>query len=392
MNSRQRVLAALEHRRADRVPLDLGGTHVSTIHVVAYRNLCEYLGIDPEPIQFCDVIQQVVRPKDELLERFGVDTRGLFPLCSHNTGFDDVRDVGEAWEHTDEWGMTHRLAKQNGWWWSQVGHPLGGATLDRDALADYHWPRADDPARIAGLADAAEAYRRAGKVVMCKSFCAGLFEMPQRLRGMDNFLCDLLADPSAAEAILDKLLELKIRFWDMTLGQLGDLIDIVVETDDYGTQESQLISPQLFGKLIRPRLAELIAFLKDRLAACKGGGERGYVLLHSCGNVRPLLEDFIEMGVDIINPVHVSAEGMDPAGLKRDFGERICFWGGGVETQRILPTGTPQQVRDDVRRNVEALKDGGGFVFATVHNIQAEVPPQNIMAMWEALREFGRYD
>ncbi|NQU76609.1 MAG: hypothetical protein HQ546_09890 [Planctomycetes bacterium] len=226
---------------------------------------------------------------------------------------------------------------------------------------------------------------------MCKGLCAGLFEMGQRIRGMENFLCDLLADPKTAETILDRLLELKKQFWAMALAEIGDLVDVVVETDDYGTQESQLISADTFRALIAPRLADLIGFIKSALAEKKTAGEKGYVMLHSCGNVRPFLPAFIDMGIDILNPVHISAAGMEPRQLKKDFGSEITFWGGGVETQNILPNGTPQQVRENVRRNIEALAPGGGFVFSTVHNIQAEVPPENIMAMWDALREFGEY-
>jgi uroporphyrinogen decarboxylase len=208
---------------------------------------------------------------------------------------------------------------------------------------------------------------------------------------MSNFLCDLAMDTVAAERILDRLLELKKRYWAMVLDELGDLIDVVVENDDYGTQQSQLISPTMYHALFEPRLRDLVGFVKRKHAERRGPDEPGYFFFHSCGNVRPYLPSFIDMGVDVLNPVHVSAKGMDPAALKRDFGRDITFWGGGVETQHVLPHGTPDEVRRDVRRNVEALMPGGGFVFNTVHNIQAEVPPENVMAMWETLREVGIY-
>jgi uroporphyrinogen decarboxylase len=166
----------------------------------------------------------------------------------------------------------------------------------------------------------------------------------------------------------------------MALPPLADAIDVISEADDYGTQASQLISPRMFRKLIKPRLKVLTGRIKQLAPNAR-------LFYHSCGNVRPLLPDFIELGVDILNPVHIRAAGMEPAALKRDFGKDITFWGGGVDTQGVLPNGTPQEVKDDVRRNVEALAPGGGFVFNTVHNIQADVPPENIVAMWEALRE-----
>jgi len=391
MNSRQRIIAALEHREPDRLGWDLGGTHVSSIHVVAYRNLCRYLGIDPEPVVFSDVLQQVVRPCEALLDRLEVDTRGLFPLCSHNWGFDRARDEGTHYEHVDEWGFTQRMNKQDAWWWSQVGFPLDGPSADPEALAKYPWPKVDNPERLEGLRELAEGYRRAGKIVICKSVCAGLFEMGQRIRGMDNFLCDLLADTAVVEKILDNLLERKKQFWAMALEELGDVVDVVLETDDYGTQQSQLLSYETYKALVRPRLRELVQFLREQLALRKRDGRGGYVMLHSCGNIRPFLPDFIDMGVDILHPIHVRAKGMDPAALKKDFGADIAFWGGGVDTQDVLPYARPQEVRDDVKRNVEALMGGGGYVFGTVHNIQAEVPPQNIMVMWEAMRQFGHY-
>ena len=391
MNSRQRILAALRHEEPDRVPYDLGGSHVTTIHVAAYRNLCRELDIDPEPVVMSDVIQQVVTPCDALLDRLEVDTRGLFPRVSHNCDFDSARDKGDYLEHVDEWHFRQRLNKNEGHWWSQTGFPLAGPSVDAAALAAYKWPVADDARRVEGLRRQAELHRRHDKIVLCKSLCAGLFEMGQRIRGMSDFLCDILADPKTAETIMDKILELKKQYWTMVLDELGDLIDIVVENDDYGTQQSQLISPPTYHSVIEPRLRELVAFVKKKHAERRASGEPGFFFFHSCGNVRPNLPSFIDMGIDILNPVHVNAKGMNATDLKRDFGDAITFWGGGVDTQNILPHGTPEQVQADVRRNVEALMPGGGFVFNTVHNIQAEVPAENIVAMWDALRAVGRY-
>ncbi|MEJ2210566.1 MAG: uroporphyrinogen decarboxylase family protein, partial [Anaerolineae bacterium] len=164
----------------------------------------------------------------------------------------------------------------------------------------------------------------------------------------------------------------------------ADVVDVVAEFDDYGTQTSLLISPAMFRRLLKPRLAVLFG----RLAELAPRARRFF---HSCGSVRPIIPDLIEVGVEILNPVHVRAAGMEPAGLKRDFGDALVFWGGGVDTQGVLPSGTPQQVRDDVRRNVEALAPGGGFVFSPVHNVQPDVPVGNMMAMWQALAKYGAY-
>jgi uroporphyrinogen decarboxylase len=161
-------------------------------------------------------------------------------------------------------------------------------------------------------------------------------------------------------------------------------VDIISLSDDYGTQTSQLISPSLFRELIKPRLSVLLGRIR-KLAP------RSHIFFHSCGNIRPIIPDFIDLGVSILNPVHIRATGMEPVALKRDFGKDITFWGGGVDTQSILPNGTPQEVRDDVRCNIDALAPGGGYIFNTVHNIQADVPPQNIHAMWNAWQEFSIY-
>jgi uroporphyrinogen decarboxylase len=175
------------------------------------------------------------------------------------------------------------------------------------------------------------------------------------------------------------MVEAKIRFWEMALPQLGDMVDVVSEADDYGTQTSQLVSPRMFRRIFKPRLQAVFSRIHALAPHAK-------LFFHSCGNVRPILPDLIDIGVDILNPVHVTATGMEPAALKRDFGTDVSFWGGGVETQSVLPNGTPQDVRDNVRRNVDALAPGGGYVFNTVHNIQADVPPENIVAMIDALR------
>jgi uroporphyrinogen decarboxylase len=176
------------------------------------------------------------------------------------------------------------------------------------------------------------------------------------------------------------MVELKLKFWEMALPRLGDLVDVVSEADDYATQTSQLISPRMFRRIFKPRLQTLFARIHELAPRAK-------LFFHSDGNIRPILPDLIEIGIDILNPVHITATGMEPAALKRDFGRDVCFWGGGVETQTVLPFGTPQEVRDNVRRNVDALAPGGGYVFNTIHNIQADVPPENIVAMLEALRE-----
>ncbi|HTP09692.1 MAG TPA: uroporphyrinogen decarboxylase family protein, partial [Anaerolineae bacterium] len=258
--------------------------------------------------------------------------------------------------------------------------PFDRADLTVADVHSYAWPDTGDVRRIAGLRELAERYRAQGQAVMIKGVLAGIFEMSQRVRGMQNLMIDLASNEALACAFLDKMVELKIKFWEVALTQLGDLIDVVSEADDYGTQTSQLISPRMFRKLFKPRLQTLFARIHQLAPNAK-------LFFHSDGNIRPILPDLIEIGIDILNPIHITATGMEPGALKRDFGKDVCFWGGGVETQSVLPFGSPQEVKDNVRRNVEALAPGGGYVFNTIHNIQADVPPQNIVAMIEALRE-----
>jgi len=383
MNSRERLLTTLNHHEPDRVPFDLGSTQVTGIHVVAYRGLRAFLGLPPIEPRICDSIQQLALPDDDIIEQLSVDIRGLFPLNSHNWKIVNVQ-MGETWDYTDEWGITHQRLIPDGLYYSAMRHPLDRPDLSCDEIRAYPWPNTADPQRIAGLRDQALAYREKGKAVMIKGVLAGIFEMSQRIRGMERLLTDMATDELLSCAIFDKMLELTLAFWEMALPQLADVLDVISIGDDYGTQISQIISPRMFRNLIKPRQKVLFQRIKQLAPHTS-------LFLHSCGNVLPLLPDFIELGVDILNPVQVRATGMDPVALKRDFGTDIVFWGGGVDTQDVLPHGTPEEVKEDVRRNIEVLAPGGGFVFNTVHNIQADVPPGNIMAMWEVLQQYGAY-
>jgi uroporphyrinogen decarboxylase len=383
MQSRERLLTALNHQEPDRIPFDLGSTQVTDIHALAYANLRQALGLPAVEIQMCDAIQQLALPDADLIERLGVDVRGLFPLNSHNWKV-HPQDAGAYWVYHDEWGITHRRPRPEGLYYTVVEVPLGSPHLTAEDIVKHTWPNMADPVRIAGLREQAERYRARGYAVLLKDPFAGIFEMSQRIVGMENIMMMMALDKKKAGALFDKLLELKLAFWEMARPQLADVVDVISHADDYGTQASQLISPAMFREQIKPRLKSIFACLA-RLAP------RARRFFHSCGNVRPLIPDFIEIGVQILNPVHIRAKGLQPAALKRDFGDELVFWGGGVDTQAVLPSGTPQEVKEDVRRNIEAMAPGGGFVFSTVHNIQADVPAQNMVAMWEALQEYGVY-
>lgn len=383
MNSRERILKSINHEEPDRVPFDLAGSTWTGITNTAYQNLRKHMGlIAAEPV-WSDVIQQIVIPSEEILTELNVDTRGVFPLTSHNWDvYAKLKDVGDYFEYFDEWGFTHHFPKK-GYWFSLVKNPLDAVDFDSEGIIEnYPWPDAGNKLRFAGMREKAIQFRNQDKIVMTKGLCAGLFEMHQRVRGMENAMLDPFMFPVNSDKLVGKLADLKIEFWDSLLDEIGDVVDIVGEGDDYGTQQSQLIDPDQFREYYKPHFARVLSFIKEKAPNVK-------LLFHSCGNVRPVIPDFIEIGVDLLNPVHITATGMEPSQLKKDFGKDIVFWGGGVDTQHILPNGTPEQVKEDVKRNMDALAPGGGFVFSTVHNIQAEVPPQNIIAMIEALREIG---
>ncbi len=235
-----------------------------------------------------------------------------------------------------------------------------------------------------GLLEFARQVRAEGRAFVLGSISAGFLEMGQRLRGYENFFCDLRWNQPLVEALCDKVLEVKMRYWAKALALLGEWVDVVQEGDDYGGQHGLLISPQLWRAIFKPRLHQLFSHIK-RCAPHVA------IFFHSCGSIYEIIPDLIEVGVEALNPVQVAAANMDSRKLKREFGDSVTFWGGGVDTQRVLPYGTPQEVRDEVRRRIDDLAPGGGFVFAAVHNIQADVPTENILAMLEAVREFGRY-
>ena len=382
MNSRERIHHALNFRESDRIPYDLAATTWTGISHRAYLNYLKFAGKESESPEWADVVQQIVIPSEKVLEEVGADVRGVFPLTSHNWDVHSkLKDRGNYYEYLDEWGFTHHFPK-DGFWFSLVKSPMEAVDFSmEDVVEKYPWPQANNKERFAGLRERAQEYRKQDKVVFTKGLCAGLFEMHQRVRGMENAMLDPFMYERNSDKLIGKLADLKIEFWDALLKEVGDVVDIVGEGDDYGTQQSQLISPEQFRTYYKPHFARILEFIKNLRPDLK-------ILFHSCGNVRPIIPDLIEMGVDILNPVHVTATGMEPIQLKKDFGQDLVFWGGGVDTQHILPTGTPEQVKDDVKRNVEALAPGGGFVFSTIHNIQAEVPPQNVVAMMEALKEF----
>jgi uroporphyrinogen decarboxylase len=381
MEPRDRILAALEHREADRVPRDLAGTRYSSIHAEAYARLRPALGLPEAEMTIVDTTQGLAHVHDDVLDRFGADVALVSPGAPSGYRREVVSD-GEYERFVDEWGVV-RARPIGGLYYESSSAPLQGVIGPSDVAA-FAWPDPLDPGRFAGMAERARHIREVEhRAVFVGSLCAGVSEMHFRLRGYEDGYMDLAADPTLARAIMERVTELKLAYWGRLLDEMGDLIDVAGEADDLGAQHAPLFSPRTYRDIVKPLHAELVSFIKRR--------SKARFLLHSCGAIRDLIPDLIEIGVDCLNPVQVSATGMETAGLKADFGRDITFWGGTVDPQGTLARGTPDEVRAEVTRRIGDLKPGGGFVFASIHNIQAHVPIENILAMWQALDEAGPY-
>jgi uroporphyrinogen decarboxylase len=382
MNSRERMLTALDHKEPDRVPFDLGGTVVTGIHHKAYVELREALGLPNCDPKIIDMIQQLAQVDDDVMDRLGVDMRNISPRSSATFQI-HVGDMGEYTYFYDEFGIGWRSPKDGGYYYDMFDHPLRGH-IDTERVERFPLPDPLDPARFAGLREAAIRVRDVERrAVVFGNISAGIFEMLTWLRGYEDGYADWGSSAPVALKLMDRMLQLQLAYWEKALSVVGDVIDVAQIADDIAGQNGPLISPRSYRRLLKPLHKELCDFIHART--------RARIFMHSCGAIRSFIPDFIEIGIDIINPVQVSAAEMDSAALKRDFGKEIVFWGGGVDTQRVLGTGTPAEVREEVRRRVTDFMPGGGFVFNTVHNIQGNVPAVNLVAMWEALQEYGAY-
>jgi len=385
--SRQRVLAALDHQETSRLPFDLGGTGATGMHKTAYKRLRSYLGLPVVEIRTEDIIQQLAAIDPDIAEKLQTDCRNVAPRSSaiYNLA---MREEGPYNAYTDEWGIDWKMPKEGGFYFDMVSHPFAEITKVSDA-ASYQWPNAADPHRFSGLKERARTVYEQGKIVMLGGLCAGVTEMHSWLRGYKNYYTDFHLQGEITEYLMDQVVDLKIAYWEKVLNEAGEHIDVVMEADDMAGQNRLLISPKTYRQFIKPRHTRLFSFIKQHSGKVRGG-KPVKIFFHSCGAIRNLLGDLIEAGIDILNPVQKSASGMDLTELKREFGKDLVFWGGGVDTQRVFATGTPSDVKEDVQRSIDALAPGGGFVFSTVHNTQADVPPENYMAMWETVQKYGQ--
>ena len=410
MTSRERVCAALRHEETDRVPVDFGAMRSTGIMAMAYNRLTDHLGLDEDTLVY-DVVQQLAQPSDAVLDRFGVD----------------AVDLGRAFltELSDwaDWTLPDGSPAKTPCYFAPKPDGAGGwVTTSTDGtifgrmpagaahISQCHWPLAEvcSPSDTIDLADARTkvtwmalpsppwhldimtdeglARLREGAKRLCEStdravmaaFGGNFLEGGQFLCGMARFLEMLAGEPKTAEALMDKLMEGYMEVLPRFLEAVGPYVQLIQVGDDLGTQAGLQISPHMYRRLIKPRHRKLYSYIRERFD--------GFLFLHSCGSLREILPDLIEVGVQVVNPVQTSAAGMDPAELKREFGRDLSFWGAGCETQSTLRTGTPNEVAAEVRNRIETLGDGGGYVFNQVHNVLSDVPPENVVAMFNAAR------
>ncbi|MGQ9575682.1 MAG: uroporphyrinogen decarboxylase family protein [Thermoguttaceae bacterium] len=382
LTSRQRLWAALDHQEPDRVPIDLGGNQTG-IHKFAYQALLEHLGIEDEMV-ILDAVQQLARPCEALLERFHVDTRYVAagPGADFKGGIVQQHRDGRLWHDlVDEFGVRWSMPDDFPYYMDITFHPLAHASL-KD-LAEYPWPKGDDPARFAGLRQRALELRRQTPYAVLSGISGVVYETCWYMRGLERWLMDLLTQPEFCEALLDQILRFWLDWFRLFLDEVGELVDVIMIGDDLAGQNGPLFHPELYRRLVKPRQKRLVHYIRSRTQA--------RIWYHTCGACMGYIPDLLQTGIHILNPVQISAKDMDPAVLKARYGRDLVFWGGAIDAQHVLPTASPETVREHVRRNLEIWKPGGGYVFNNVHNIQAAVPPENIVALYDAAYEFGFY-
>lgn len=377
MNSKDRLITALEHKEPDRVPLDLGGW-VTTISVKTYQKLLALLGFKRKS-QVFDWLRQNVNPEEDVLQRLGVDTRYVHLGQPHSWNF-KPKATSKGMYVKDEWGCGF-LKPETSLYYNLVESPLRDATIDD--LENYPWPDPDDAGYLDGVEVRARKLAEEGQYGVVGNFAwESWFERAWKLRAMDVFYMDMIGNKDFVHAILDKTLSLHMTLLENVLEVCGEYLDVIIQGGDLGGQNNTLMSPDAYREFIKPRQEKSIRLIKEKTNA--------KVFWHSCGAVSSLIDDFIEVGIDILNPLQVSAKGMDAASLKKRYGNNIVFWGG-IDSQDTLPHGKVKDVEAAVKTLLQSAGNQGGLVICAVHNIQADVPPKNVLALYDSAKRFGRY-
>ncbi|HAM08703.1 MAG TPA: hypothetical protein DDY34_04185 [Bacteroidales bacterium] len=389
MNSKERLNLAINHKEADRVPYDLAGTTVTGINKKAFIRAMDYRGLPSDyEKKEADPIQQIVTPVETTLRELRSDTRRIGARRIPDYEELVTRKNGML-ELTDIWGCNWKMDESRDFYFNQYSYPLESYSSIAEGLINYKPPSLEDHSKII-ISDLEQQIMSINNYgVIADRNCAGLTETSLRLRGYQNWYVDTMTDPAGVERLFDVILEYKFSYWDLLTDWLiknnfDKLVDVISECDDLGTQTSTLLEPEFLRKTVIPRFGALWSHIRKKMPHAK-------IFMHTCGSVRELLPDLIEAGLNIYNPVQFTSANMELEGLKKDFGKDLVFWGGGINTQSTLKNGTVSMVKDEVKRIIDIMAPGGGFVFTPVHNVQEDVPPENFWAMWDTLMEYGIY-
>ena len=382
MTSKERILTVLNHEVPDRVPIIIGVSNATGIKMKTYRGIKSLEGIQaPDEYIYKWPELGTARIDEKTMQRLKSDVRGVRDIHPADTlERNQTRDPHSPF--IDSWGSGQKEIGP-GEWFPGI-HPLAELSSVEELESYPGWPDMSDPSRIAHVKSTAAALAEENQYgIMATPWLLFPLERAFAMQGMDVFLLNLALNPDLAVALLEKTAALCKSLMGVFLDELGDMVDIIKIGDDLGTQESLLMSPKMYRELLKPIHADYIQFIKDRTNA--------KVFFHTDGDVFPLIDDFIEMGVDILNPIQTSAGKMaDLTALKKQFGNNIIFCGG-LDTHRVLPSGTTAEVREEVKRVIQLLGGGGGYMVSSVHTIMNDVPPENVLAMVDAVEEFGKY-
>jgi len=371
MTPRERVLAAVEHRQPDRMPIDVGGSSFSTIIGTAYERLKGRLGVESDTSYMKRRSRSVILD-ERVARRLHTDTRPL--LVGSPDGWEDIylRDGSFQDEFRVVW------SKAGDGHYAPTGNPLSGATLAD--LDTFPWPDPRNPGRTRSLRLQAQQLHEETGYAVVLSLPVGFVHLSQYLRGYEQWLMDIILNPEFLDVLMDRVLDWWLELADAVLDEVGPYVDVVAIGDDVAFHDRPMVDLDRYRRLFKPRHKQMIDLVKENTNGAK-------VLYHCCGAVRSLVADFIDIGVDALNPVQVSSAGMETAALKAEFGDRICFWGA-IDTGRVLPMGTVEDVQLEVEARIRDLASSGGYVLAAVHNIQEDVPSENILAMVDAAVNF----
>ncbi|HCX87845.1 MAG TPA: hypothetical protein DG761_07455 [Gammaproteobacteria bacterium] len=369
---RERVLAAIAHEQPDRVPIDLASTGSSSIVIDAYNRLKEHLGLTHETV-IMSRLHHLAMPDESVLQRFGIDTRPIMaPGRRGGSGrwLDDLTYI-------DHFGVTYKgTAGTDDKHFLYKDGPLYGGKLTCERIDSMDWPDPDDPTLIAGLGEQVARYKEAGDYCLVLNVPDQVIHRAYALRGMEDFLKDLYRNAESACYLMDRLADYNIRASENMIRVAGaENVDVIYFGEDLGTQDGCMFDPDgIYGRLIKPRHERIIQTLKSLTG--------GKSLFHCCGSAYQFIDHLVDIGVDALNPVQVTARNMEPERLKSEFGDRMAFWGG-INTQEVLPYQSSQEVATETQRCISIFGENGGYILNTVHNIQFEVPPENIIAMYD---------